>query len=529
MNYHVCNTDPLSTNFMGNDFLSKIIDFYRFNDKQLKQIFEEIEIEDISDNVYINKVKDRLSVALLNNEKIFVCGDYDADGICATAMIVNFLRIEGSNCGYYIPNRLKDGYGLSCDLVEKVKQKGYQLIITVDNGVKAHDALKLAESYGMDVIILDHHIIEDRLEHNLIIHPDLLPESYTGLCGAGVVLQLIKSFDHHDPLYEILAMVATIADMVEMFNANRLITINGLQLLNTIGFLPINAILKVNDQINEETIAYQFIPAINTVGRLADIANANVVVEYLLATDPKIIYKTAKSIMELNDKRKNMVNNADNDKDQTYHLPNYDVFLSDDYHEGIIGLLANRFMIEQTKPTLVGTNNKDTYKFSGRSIKGFDIYESLYQYQSLFSAFGGHKQACGFSISQDRFAEFIELLQKEDKLINDEKSQRVIKIDISELVIDNIELLDKLRPFGTGIKKPLFMLDEQEITKITMIKNRYPKATIKTNTCEIEMISFKKEFVEDNNKTTKKVVGYLSINEYRGKRSISFLVDDVLF
>lgn len=202
MNYHVCNTDPLSTNFMGNDFLSKIIDFYRFNDKQLKQIFEEIEIEDISDNVYINKVKDRLSVALLNNEKIFVCGDYDADGICATAMIVNFLRIEGSNCGYYIPNRLKDGYGLSCDLVEKVKQKGYQLIITVDNGVKAHDALKLAESYGMDVIILDHHIIEDRLEHNLIIHPDLLPESYTGLCGAGVVLQLIKSFDHHDPLYE---------------------------------------------------------------------------------------------------------------------------------------------------------------------------------------------------------------------------------------------------------------------------------------------------------------------------------------
>ena len=319
----------------------------------------------------INTVKKRLLKAFDKNEMVFVCGDYDADGVCSTAMMVGLLKDLKIKCGYYIPNRLVDGYGLSVDLVESAYQKGYSLIITVDNGVKAIDALVKAQAYNIDVIVCDHHIIEQEYNFPYLIHPTLLPLPYQKLCGAGIVLQLIKAFGITEPKYQILAMTATIGDMVELFDANRLIVKKGLSLLNELGFLPVEALLNQQKIIDEEDIAFRFVPAINTLGRLADQANANVLVEYLLSNDRLTIYNTAKDILALNEQRKKMIKHTEHHNDRIYETVNYNLYISNDYHEGIIGLLANRLMLDKQKPTLVGTDNGDNYKFSGRSIQGF--------------------------------------------------------------------------------------------------------------------------------------------------------------
>ena len=531
MEYFVSEYDHFGymDKFKINSLLAKVLAYYQFDQDKIDQLLNDNDLEAIRDNPAIDKVKKRMIKAHTTNESVFVCGDYDADGICSTAMMVGLLRELKIQCGYYIPNRLTDGYGLSVALVDSVFKKGYKLIITVDNGVKAIDALAKAKSLGIDVIICDHHIIEQQYVFPYLIHPTLLPLAYENLCGAGVVLQLVKAFDIADPKYQILAMAATIGDMVEMFDANRLIVKQGLSLINKLGFLPIEALLNHELVIDEDVIAFRFVPAINTLGRLADQANANVLVEYLLSNDTATIYNTARDILALNDRRKKMVKHTDHQDEAIFETTNYNLYISNDYHEGIIGLLANRLMLDKQKPTLVGTDNGDNYKFSGRSIQGFDIHHQLSKYQELFLTFGGHKQACGLSIKKENLDLFIKYLSQEEKIIDEHVKYPTIKIELGDLSLDNVRSLQVLKPYGTGIKKPLFILDSVDVNDHILLKGKYPKATLKIKDEILEIISFNKAFMSDDGKRTKPIVGHLSLNAFKGKEKMNFMVEDVMY
>ena len=416
-------------------------------------------------------------------------------------------------------------------MVENAKQKGYTLIITVDNGVSAHEAIALAKSYQIDVIICDHHIINEDLTFKYLLHPSQFSESYQKLCGAGVVLQLVLYMGFNDDVYWLLAMAATIGDMVEMFDANRYIVKTGLALINKKSYLPINALLNAKQEIDEELIAYKLIPALNTLGRLADQANVNVLVEYLLLKDETKINNTAKQIMDLNNKRKTIVKQSDMGlDDNVYECTNYNLYISDDYHEGVIGLLANRMLQEYQKPILVGTNNHEEIKFSGRSVNGFDIHQQLMKYDYLFNNFGGHQQACGFSLDQAKLPIFIELLKKEEKVIEDKQMVEVIKLDLSDLCIKSVAELNCLRPFGTGIKQPLFTLGNVVVDKYELIKGKYPKATIINQNERIDVISFKalkKEICTDN--MLNDIIGKLTINEFQKRKTINILIEDIMY
>ena len=511
-----------------NPLLAKVLAFYQFDQEKLDQIFSEYIPSTIKNNEYIEKVKARLLKAKEMNERVLVFGDYDADGICSTTMMVSLLKKLNIDCGFYIPNRLSEGYGLNVNTTIDAYHKGYSLIITVDNGVKADEAISKANELKIDVIVCDHHILE-RNDLDYLIHPDVLPKEYQNLCGAGVVLQLALAFDIDEPFYWILAMAATIGDMVEMFDVNRYIVKKGLVLINQHGFLPITALIKNDQMINEEVIAYHLIPALNTLGRLADQANVNVLVDYLMLKDQTTIYNTANQISALNDHRKDMIIKVGQDEHQFFSLPNYNVYISNEYHEGLIGLLANRFMIENQKPTLVATKNEDLFKFSGRSINGFDIHEELKQYQILFISFGGHKQACGFSIHSDQLDSFIRSLSLETTKIDVTIMQKVIKLDLSDLTIDNIESLALLRPFGTGIKQPLFLLEAIKIDDHILLKGKYPKAKTVINDQTLEIICFNKTIISDDLLVTKPLIGQLSINRFKNQIKMNFKVEDVLF
>jgi len=533
MDYHIKELDyqKYIDEFKVSPLLAKVLAFFDFDSGQLDQIFSDPKPESLTDNQNLARVKQRLDLAKANNEKVFVFGDYDADGICSTTMMVSLLRQLCLTCGYYIPNRLTEGYGLNSVIVEKVKQKGYTLIITVDNGVSAQKAIALANSYQIDVIICDHHIIKEDQKFTYLLHPTQFSESYQKLCGAGVVLQLALYLGFNDDIYWLLAMAATIGDMVELFDANRYIVKRGLDIINKRSFLPINALLNATQEIDEELIAYKLIPALNTLGRLADEANANVLVEYLLLKDDITINNTAKQIMALNDKRKTIVKKSDMELNANgYECANYNIYISDKYHEGVIGLLANRMLQKYQKPILVGTNNNKEIKFSGRSINGFDIHLQLMKYDYLFNNFGGHKQACGFSIDQTKLPIFIELLKKETNIIDNDLCVEVIKLDLEDLSMESIEELNCLRPYGTGIKQPLFTLGDIAVDKYELIKGKYPKAMIINQKDRINVISFrtlKKEMCTDNKLND--IVGKLSINKFQNHKSINIIVEDIMY
>ena len=482
------------------------------------------------DDENLRVVSERIQEAIETEEKIFVFGDYDADGISATSLMVAYLKRQGADVGYYIPNRLKEGYGLTKDKLEMAVEKGYSLVITVDNGVSAYEALDYAETMAVDVIIMDHHIIPGDREYEYILHPDLFENPYfRDMCGAGVVLQYLR-YNHADRKKDwILAMVATVGDMVPVFLANREILKKGLQFFNE-GAYPALSYLSKKKTTDETGIGFDIVPNINTVGRLADRANVNNLVKFLLLEDETQIIHVANQLKELNKERQQLVKDAKSaTPDAQYDFANYKILISKSYHEGIIGLLANACMNEVHKPVIVFAENEKEFKGSGRSPKSYDIHENLSRYKDLFAHFGGHEQACGVTISKENFQQFIELLKNEEAKEIEEEKEEAIAISLEDLTLKSVEELFSFRPFGMDFKLPDFYLRFLPVNNTQILKNEYRKTVTYKNREVVEVLCFNPAFLTHLEADGwHDVIVTLNINEFNGKKNVPMYVKDVL-
>ena len=286
---------------------SKVLAAKGLEDDQIEALLEEPVLADPFSATGMNEVIQRLYKAKLSHEKVLVCGDYDADGICSTAILVDAFRAYGIDCGFYIPNRLKEGYGLHPNTVQLAKDKGYGLLITVDNGVKATEALQLAKELQLDVIVTDHHNMDEPVECLYLLHPFLMGERFSTLSGAGVALEIARALIGDKKEHVVLACVAAIADVMSLTQETRAIVKLGIQYLKQGVCLPIR--MLANDRYpkwDEVLIAFQIVPKLNVTGRLADMVNVNNTVRYLLLTSEVEIMNVAKQITNLNDKRKEM-------------------------------------------------------------------------------------------------------------------------------------------------------------------------------------------------------------------------------
>ena len=228
MDYQIIDYDvnDICLKYQVSELVAKTFVYNGLNDRQIRQVLDDRSEYHENDDINLKKAVDRILEAKAKKQKVFVAGDYDCDGICATAIMKNTLDILKIENGYYIPDRFKDGYGLNCNIVSMVADKGYDLIITVDNGIKAYEALELASKLNIDVIVSDHHIIEKELD-NIVVHPQLMSDDFKGLCGAGVALQMSLKLIGENDLHDCLAMIATIGDVMELFNENRIIVKRG--------------------------------------------------------------------------------------------------------------------------------------------------------------------------------------------------------------------------------------------------------------------------------------------------------------
>lgn len=512
-----------------NNLINLVLENAQLSNEQIDDVLNSDDTLNFSNINELSEIKNHLYKCKNNNEKILIVGDYDCDGICSTVImkrVLDYLEIEN---GFYIPNRIKEGYGLNCDIVNQAHLKGYTTIITVDNGVSCLKEIELAHSLNMFVIICDHHQIKEQLNWDILLHPTVFEDEFKDMCGAGVALQLSNFIMGEDKFQTIMACVATIADMVPVFFENRRIIKRGLSYLNMRDFRHLELLLdKEITNWDETVVSYNIAPKLNAVGRLADLANVNNVVRYFLSNKQSDITTFSAQIKKINQTRKQMTTDfsliALNKVDDSDFL----IIEDESFHEGILGIIANNLVNITHKPCAIFTKNSNVYKGSVRSIPGLDIFDFFSSLQEYLVEFGGHKMACGMSVSIEKFDEFrLKVLEKIKDVKISEVEDNYILIESDLLDIDEIESMSSLKPFGVGFETPVFCVTDFEIESNSIIKDKYPKWQLKSTKGGFEAISFNVDISKINDDISG-FIGDITINKFRTTKKISILVKDIV-
>lgn len=432
----------------------------------------------------MHKASSRVIKAITDNQKICIYGDYDVDGTCSAALLYLFLKELGADVQTYIPNRLTEGYGISIQSIDYLKDLGINLIISVDCGITAVEEIEYAKSFGIDTIICDHHQPKEQLPNAYAILDPLKPGDnypFKYLSGAGLAFKLATAIGDKIGRREMalkyldLVALAGAADIVPLVNENRILVREGLQIINTNPRPGISALIKCSriepGSLTAGQIVFTIAPRINAVGRLGD---ANRAVELFSTDDPVKAMELAQIFEDENVKRRSIdeatFSHAVNLVETTVDLENdYGIILHDnDWHPGVIGIVASRLVEKFHRPTIMLTTVDGIAKGSARSIPGFNIYEALQNCEDLLLQFGGHEAAAGLAVELDkidlfrkRFNEILKQCIKAEDIFPEILIDA--KISFSEISPKFIRILEQFAPFGPGNMKPVFLSEKVSV------------------------------------------------------------------
>lgn len=454
----------------------------------------------------MQKAVDRINDAIENEERILVYGDYDADGITSTVLLVETLISMGANVSSYIPNRFEEGYGPNKEAFTKIIDSGITLIITVDNGIAGVEEVDLANELGCDVIITDHHKIQDTIPNAYaIIHPEHPERDYPfkKLAGVGVAFKLAHALLEIFPDFLLdLVAIGTIADMVSITDENRIFVKQGLELINEdprIGLKMLLELSGINTKIDEQTIGFYIAPKLNSIGRMD---SAKLGLTFLMAEDPVAAKSLAEQIEQYNIQRKQVT--EDIVKDVISKIENSNkkekniIMVSGEYHEGVLGIVASNIVEKYQKPVFIMNEKEGILKGSARSIFDFNIYVAMNKISDLFIAFGGHTLAAGFSFDAsnfDKIEEFLDNEFEEFKKHNELKSSKKIDIvtSLEGISYQFLNSLDVLKPYGMDFEKPSVLIENAMVLNKAYFgsEKQYLRLTIADEVGNLECISFK--------------------------------------
>lgn len=465
----------------------------------------------------LNKAVEIIKEAMSNGEKIVISGDYDCDGISSTTILYHTLKKQYEHIGFYIPNRFVEGYGLRVSMVEQYHSKNYKLIICVDNGVQAHEALTRAIELGMKVLIIDHHHYDELPQCTHLLHPNLLSSFYYQLSAAGlcflVATKLTKELDY----ISILAGICVVSDVVSVTHFNRHLLIRAIQLLNERKGEVIHQLYDTPNY-DEGVIGFSIVPVINAIGRMSDIANPNTLVRFLSESHLFDRENFIQQLHDINTKRKEVTQTMKQMvKEQ---INNDDLFIilhSDQFHEGVVGLLAGSIASEYQKPVMVVSLHHGIYKGSMRSVEGFDLQVIFQDIKPELISFGGHAMAAGISFLENKLHLIDTYLQNLlATLPKIEKSFTVIEVPIEDCTIENTRMVKSFAPYGQDFPKPLFTTTAI-VEQVSIIKNIHLKLQIGGRTL---FYWFAPQNLLEVQKGAKIVLIYeFDENEFRGKQS----------
>lgn len=454
----------------------------------------------------MQKAVDRINEAIENEEKILVYGDYDADGITSTVLLVETLISMGANVSSYIPNRFEEGYGPNKEAFTKIIDSGITLIITVDNGIAGVEEVDLANELGCDVIVTDHHKIQDTIPNAYaIIHPEHPEGNYPfkKLAGVGVAFKLAHALLEIFPDFLLdLVAIGTIADMVSITDENRIFVKQGLELINDdprIGLKMLLELSGIDTKIDEQTVGFYIAPKLNSIGRMD---SAKLGLTFLMAEEPVTARALAEQIEQYNIQRKQVT--EDIVKDVISKIENSEkkqknvIMVSGEYHEGVLGIVASNIVEKYQKPVFIMNEKEGVLKGSARSIFDFNIYIAMNKISDLFLAFGGHTLAAGFSFEKSNFEKIEEFLDKEFeefKRNNDLKANKNIDIvtSLEDISYQFLNSLDALKPYGMDFEKPTVLIENAMVLNKAYFgsEKQYLRLTIADEFGNLDCITFK--------------------------------------
>lgn len=508
-------------------------------EKFLSPKLSDVTIESVKiDKLELKKTVQRINKAILEKKKIIVFGDYDVDGICGSAILWETLSKVGANVLPYIPSRFEEGYGLSIKGIDNLikNNKEVDLIITVDNGIVANEAVDYAAAKGIDVVITDHHAPSSTKPKAFsIVHTTLL-------CGTGVAYLLSKSFKNEDEDNHLeLVVLATIADLVPLTNENRVLAHFGLEALKKtkrVGLLALfNSAGIDREEVDIYEIGHVIAPRLNAMGRLESAmdslrlictnnsSRAAILAKALSDTNLERQQFTSKALMHAKDKVKGkLINNL--------------LFIADEsYQQGVIGLVAGRLVEEFYLPSIVISKGKVYSKASVRSVKGFNIIEFLRQASDLLVDVGGHPMAAGFTVETEKLDLLEEKLYKlAAKLLNKDHLERELNIDLeilsSFINFKTYDLISKLKPFGMANPEPTFITKNLKVETLKIIgkDGKHLKLSLKPKDSSfwIDAIAFGMGELNQIKIGDEIEVAYtLDLNEWNGNKRLQLKVKDI--
>jgi single-stranded-DNA-specific exonuclease len=491
----------------------------------------------------------RIREAIEKQEPILIYGDYDADGVSSTTVLMVTLKELGANVQFYIPNRFTEGYGPNENAFRQAAESGFKLIITVDTGISAIHEAAIAKEIGLDLIITDHHEPGPVLPEALaIIHPKL-PDSiypFRELAGVGVAFKLAHALYGELPEHLLeIAVIGTIADLVSLKDENRLIAKKGLEKLKVTTNKGLKAILKVagvdQQNINEETIGFTLAPRINAVGRLE---SADMAVELLLTDDPLEAQSLAQEMDELNKTRQSIVNSitleAIEEVEKNYPIDTNSVLVigKEGWNAGVIGIVASRLVEKFYRPTIVLSFDQENglAKGSARSIAGFDLFKNLSECREILPHFGGHPMAAGMTL---KLEDVSDLRQRLNNLANEQLTKDDFvpitlldhQINVDEINLSSLDELNLLAPFGMDNPKPKVLIRDVQISTMRKIgsEQNHLKVMVNDNGTNLDGIGFGLGQLVDHISPASKIsiIGELAINEWNNIRKPQIFIQDV--
>lgn len=495
----------------------------------------------------MDKAVERIRPAIESKEKIAVFGDYDADGVTATALLYSYLKKCGADAVYYIPDRMTEGYGTSKEAIDELNKQGVTLIITVDNGIAAVEETEYAKTLGIDMVITDHHKAGEILPDAVaVVDPhrqdDLSP--FKEWAGVGVAFKLVSAIEGDDgedilDEYSDFIAIGTLADVVSLTNENRVLVKAGLEKINSrprLGIEMIKQVSGVSKFLSSTGVAFTVAPRINAAGRMD---SAYMALELLLCEDEQKARSLAEEIDSANKSRQSVEAAITSQairsiEENGYKYDRVLVVSGEGWHSGVIGIVAARLVEKYGKPAIVIAIDDDGAKGSARSLGDFSMYDALRSCENMLTHFGGHMLAAGMGIEKDRIDEF-------RKAVNEYASHIHMpfptlrldcKLNPAYISVDLANNLSAMEPYGNGNDQPLFGLFGMSVNSVYPIGDgKHLRMTLSKGDTSISVVKFGTSINDFPFVPGDKVdiAAKLERNEYKGEIRTSVQMRDIRF
>ena len=559
--------------------MNKKWEYYESDDKKVKEISDKFNISSLLAKVLVNRgivddeqirvflnptrndfynpflmpdmeiAVNRIIKAINNNEKVIIYGDYDVDGITSTTVLKKFLAERGLEVGYYIPNRLEEGYGLNKDAIEDIINQKYTLIITVDCGISGVEEIELCNKFGIDTIITDHHEQLEELPRALAVIDAKRKDNtypFRGLAGCGVVFKLIQAIsmklgldDKEYLKYLDIVCVGTISDIVPLVDENRVIAKLGLMLIAQTKNIGLRTLIIESGykKVDSNTISFGVAPRINACGRMGYQNEAlNLFLTNNIEEARAITLKLNKYNAQRQAKEKEIFEQAISklEKEDTNNL-NSIVLCGDNWHHGVIGIVASKIAEKFFKPTILICFEGNEGKGSGRSLPGFDLHGALVSSSKYLEKYGGHEMAVGVTLKKEMYNDFKKKFEEIAVSKNIKDIVPVIKIDgivtLKDIKKETIKEIERLEPFGEKNKRPIFVYKNLKIDSIRALsEGKHLKLTLKDDNILINAIGFNLGYLSEEYTIGDKidVAGVLEINNFGNQEIVQINIKDIM-